>query len=140
MLNGKLFDIHLATLLMYDSHNEENCFQLVSKFLNALCPKWKKKLISISTDGASYMHGHYQGLVSRLDRVCEDGFYRIWRGAHQLDSMIQAIFRQLLNSAFVEQTHMVTVYLRRQVNLRSMGSKAGGYTLALNGTIVEMAP
>jgi len=39
-----------------------------------LCPNWKKKLISVSTDGASNMHGRYQGFVPRLDQVFEQGF------------------------------------------------------------------
>ena len=85
VLQGKLFNIHLVALPMYESHTGENTFLLISKFLDALCEKWKKKLISVSTDGASNMHGRHQGAVTRLDQVCLDGFYRIWCGAHQLD-------------------------------------------------------
>ena len=85
VLQGKLFNIHLGALPIYESHTGENTFLLISKFLDALCEKWKKKLIGVSTDGASNMHGRHQGTVTQLDQVCLDGFYRIWCGAHQLD-------------------------------------------------------
>ena len=36
VLQGKLFNIHLVALPMYESHTGENTFLLISKFLDAL--------------------------------------------------------------------------------------------------------
>ena len=123
-VDGSLYNLHLVALPMTESHTGENTFLLIEKFLDALCSNWRKKLISVSTDGASNMQGRYQGAVTRLDDVCCDGFYRIWCGAHQLDLVIQSIFVQMLNNTFVETTQRITGHLRRQQNLiRTMETK-----------------
>ena len=53
----RLFNVHVVALLMYESHTGENMAAAIEKFFCALCPKWKDKLISVSTDGASRMTG-----------------------------------------------------------------------------------
>ena len=95
ILNGNLCNVHLVALPMYESHTGENTFLLITKFLDALCENWRKKLISVSTDGASNIHGRHKGAVTRLDQICLDRFYRMWCGAHQLDLVVQAIFKQM---------------------------------------------
>ena len=123
-IEGKLYNLHLVALPMTESHTGENTFLLIAKFLDALCNNWKSKLISVSTDGASNMHGRFQGAVTRLDDVCLPGFYRIWCGAHQLDLVIQSIFVKMLSNSYVERTQAVTGHLRRQQNLiRQMPTK-----------------
>ena len=114
VVQGKLFNLHFIALPMHDSHTEENTFLIISKFLDAMCDNWRKKMISASTDGASNMQGRHQGAVTRLDQVCNGGFYRVWCGAHQLDLVVQDIFIKMLDSSFVERTRAVTGYLRRQ--------------------------
>jgi len=104
VLRGKLFNIRLVALPMYESHTVLNTFVLISRFLDALCENWKKKMISDLTDGASNMHGQHQGAVTSLKEVCSDGFYRIWCGARQLDLVVQAILVQMLNKSFIEKT------------------------------------
>jgi hypothetical protein len=84
-LRGKLFNIHLVALPMYESHTGLNTFILISRFLNTLCENWKKKMISVLTDWASNMHGRHQGAVTHLEEVYSDRFYQIWCGAHQFD-------------------------------------------------------
>ena len=81
---------------MYESHTGENIFLLISKFLDAICPNWKKKMISVSKDGASNMHGRHQGAITRLNEVCSEGFYQIWCGAHQLVLVVQANVRTVV--------------------------------------------
>jgi hypothetical protein len=117
ILCGKLFNIHLVAFPMYERHTGLNTFVLISRFLDALCEKWKKNIISVLFVGASNMHGRHQGAVTRYKEVCSDGFYRIWCGAHPLDLVVQAIFVQMLNKLFIEKTHHVTGHLRRQQNL-----------------------
>ena len=118
VFGGKLHNIHLVALPMHDSHTGENMFLLVSRFLDALNPNWRSKLLSVASDGASSMLGRFQGIVTRLDNVCLGGFYRIWCGSHQLDLVIQSVFVRMLSGTFVEQTQRVTGYLRRQINLK----------------------
>lgn len=126
-IGPRLFNIHVVALPMYESHTGENMAAAIEKFFHALCPEWKDKLISVSTDGASSMTGRHQGVVTRLDQLCMNeegrGIYRVWCGAHQLDLLIQRVYTKLLNESFVQRIHLVTGHLRRQQNLiREMGS------------------
>ena len=111
VVQGKLFNVHFIVLPMHKSHTRENTFLIISKFLDAMCDNWKKKMISVSTDGALKMQGRHQGAVTRLDQVCLDGFYCIWCGAHQLGLIVQAIFVKMLGNSFVERTQAVTGHL-----------------------------
>ena len=120
-IGPRLFNVHVVALLMYESHSGENMATVIEKFYHALCPKWKSKLISVSTDGASNMTGRHQSVVTRLDELCINehgtGIYRIWCGANQLDLLIQKIYTNMLNESFIQRIHKVTGYLRRQQNL-----------------------
>lgn len=123
VVRRQLFNIRLVALPMYERYTGENMFILVERFLHALCPEWKQKLISISTDGSSHTAGSQQELVSCVDRACLPGFYRAWCSAHHLDLVVQAIFVQLVNDTFVQNILGVTGHLRRQQNLiREMGT------------------
>ena len=74
ILHGKLYIIHFIALSMHESYTGENVFIPISKFMNANCPSWKDKIISVYTDGASIMHGCHRVVVSLLDEVCLCGF------------------------------------------------------------------
>ena len=63
-------------------------------------------MISVSMHGASNMHGRHQGAVMRLNKVCSNGFYRIWCGAHQHDLVVQAIFVQVLKISYLRKHNM----------------------------------
>jgi hypothetical protein len=52
-------------------------FNLVCKTLDNLAPDWRKRIISVTTDGASSMTGHRQGVASRLERVALPGFFTV---------------------------------------------------------------
>jgi hypothetical protein len=126
-IGPRLFNVHVVALPMYESHSGENMANAIAKFFHSLCPQWKSKLISVSTDGASSMTGRHQGVVTRLDEFCinehGNGIFRIWCGAHQLDLVIQGIYTKMLNESFIQRIHQVTGYLRRQQNLvREMGT------------------
>ena len=43
-------------------------FQLVRDVFDIICPTWRRKLISMSSDGASAMTGGYQGIVTHIER------------------------------------------------------------------------
>jgi hypothetical protein len=75
-IEHKLFNLHLIAIPMRDRHTGENMFNLVCTTLDNLAPDWRKHIISVTTDGASSMTGHRQGVASRLERVALPGFYR----------------------------------------------------------------
>ena len=118
-------------------------FILVERFLHALCPEWKQKLISISTDGFSHTAGSQQELVSCVDRACLPGFYRAWCSAYHLDLVVQAIFVQLINDTFAQNILGVTGHLRRQQKSHSRnGNKLPEvcrHSLDIHGKIPIMA-
>jgi hypothetical protein len=82
---------------MYKSQTGGNMFNLSSKILSALCPKWTEKLIGITTDEASNMTGCHTGLATYIERVANAVFFRVWCAAHQLDLVVQARFKSMFN-------------------------------------------
>ena len=88
VLGYELFNIHLIAAPMYESYTGDNMFALCSKILDVLCSNWKEKIIGVTTDGASNMTGRHVGIVTQIQRVDNDGFYRIWCTAHQFDLVV----------------------------------------------------
>ena len=52
VVQGKLFNVHFIALPMHESHTGKNTILIIRKFLDAICDNWKKKMISVSTNGA----------------------------------------------------------------------------------------
>ena len=116
-LDCQVYNLHLIALPIHERHTGLNMYNLIKKFLDALCCGWKDKLIGISTDGASNMTGQYQGVVTYLCNNTPHLVYCVWCGAHQLDLVVQSATRHLLHGAFVQFVTNMTGNLRRQKNL-----------------------
>ena len=116
-LDNQVHNLHLIALPMHERHTGLNMYNLIKKFLDALCSGWTDKLIGISTDGASNMTGRYQGVVTYLCNDTPHLVYRVWCGAHQLDLVVQSATRRLLGGEFVQCLTNMTGNLRRQKNL-----------------------
>jgi hypothetical protein len=116
-IEHKLYNFYLIAIPMCDRHTGENMFKLVCTTLDNLAPDWKRRIISVSTDGASSMTGHRQGIASRLERVALPGFYRVWCAIHQLDLVLQKLYSSLCDDSFVGTMTSMTGHLRRQFNL-----------------------
>jgi hypothetical protein len=56
-LDCQLYNIHLIALPIHERQTGLKMYNLIKKFLDALCCVWKDMLIGISTDGASNMTG-----------------------------------------------------------------------------------
>ena len=54
--NGVLYNIHALAIPMFERHNADNMFKLVSDFLDVICSEWRAKLIGVGTDGAEVKH------------------------------------------------------------------------------------
>jgi hypothetical protein len=64
--HGKLVNLHLVTMPLFERHSTINIFNLIAKFMDALYIKWHAKLISVSTDGENSMTDRHAGVVTRL--------------------------------------------------------------------------
>jgi len=123
-LKGTLYNLHLVLVPFFDRHTSLNYVKLMTTLLNILCPSWRDKLISISSDGENTMTGRIGGVVTLLEKECSNPVLRIWCVAHQLDIVVKEATRGLLHEAFYKVAHALSVYLRAQQNLiNDMGSK-----------------
>ena len=56
-------------------------------------------------------------VATQIQRAANDGFFRIWCAAHQLDLVMQERFKSMFNECFVHVIQGITGHLRRQKNL-----------------------
>lgn len=97
--------------------------------LDSVCPSWRDKIISISSDGENTMTGRHAGVVTLLEKECSNPVLRIWCVAHQLDIVVKNATHGVLNEMFYKFAHAFSVHLRAQKNLiNEMGSKCPKYT------------
>jgi hypothetical protein len=116
---SKLLNLHLMAIPLFDRHTGENVFDVLVPFLDAVFPSRKKKCIAVSTDGARSMTGRSEGVVSRFHEVCQPGLVRIWCDLHQLDLVMQRVYKTALEGDFYKLLTALTGNLQRQVNLIS---------------------
>jgi len=75
---GRLLNLHLVAIPMFDRHMADNIFNMLVKFLDALYDKWCAKLIGMSSDGENMMTGRHTGLVTRMIACAENPMLHIW--------------------------------------------------------------
>ena len=109
---------------MFGRHTAQQVFFHASALLDALCPEWKRMIVSISTDGEPKMTGHISGVATQFEQAALPGFYRIWCGLHQLDLKLCEFFEALMDEQFVSMLTALIAWLRRQQTLiNEMGTK-----------------
>jgi len=74
---GRLLNLHLVAIPMFDRHMAGNIFNMLVKFFDALYSKWHAKLIGMSSDGENTMTGCHTGLVTRMIACAENPVLRI---------------------------------------------------------------
>ena len=122
---GAVHNFHLLAIPMFSRHTGEEIFLHAVKALDVICPRWRDIIISISTDGERKMTGRVQGVATRFEQVAKPGFFRLWCGLHQLDIVLQAFFKAIMNEEFYTLLTGLISYLRRQQNLiNDMKTKA----------------
>jgi len=115
---GVLYNFHLMAIPLFVRHTGENLFRVLQKFLDALLEdSWKHTCIRVSTDGARNMIGRVQGLVSRVQQVCSLDILQIWCGLHQLDLVMQRVYKPALESEFYSVLTALIGHLRQQQSL-----------------------
>lgn len=63
---GEMLNLHLVSIPVFERHTGENMFNASTKFLDCICPEWRKTLVGVATDGARSMTGRIQGLTSHV--------------------------------------------------------------------------
>ena len=95
-INGKLHNLHLVAIPMFEQHTGENMFNLVARVLDVVCRGWRNQMIGVGSDGANAMIGHLQGVVTRIAKESANTkFYRVWCGLHQLDLVLKHAYTEL---------------------------------------------
>jgi hypothetical protein len=123
-LKQHIHNLHLLAIPLRDRHTGEVMFNASSILMNSLCNGWEKMILSVSTDGDRSMTGRAKGLGTRIEQVAGSGFTRVWCGLHQLDLVMQAAFKGLLDECFYEELTTIFSYLRRQqILIAAMGCK-----------------
>ena len=122
---GAIHNFHLIAIPMFSRHTGEEIFVHAAKALDVICPNWRDILVSVSTDGERKMTGRVQGVGTRFEQASKTGFFRLWCGLHQLDIVLQAFFKAIMNDGFYSLLTGLISYLRRQQNLiNDMNTKA----------------
>jgi len=123
-VEGVLYNLHMVLVPFFERHLAVNYMKLIKTMLDTLCPYWRSKLISISFDGENTMTGRHGGVVTLLEKECNNHVLRIWFVPHQLDIVIKNAAQDVLDEAFNKVAHAYSVHLRVQQNLiTDMGSK-----------------
>jgi len=124
-VEGVFYNLHMVLVPFFERHLAINYVKLIKTMLDTLCPNWRSKLISISSDGENTMTGRHGGVVTLLEKECNNPVLHIWCIPHQLDIVVKNATQDVLDQAFYKVAHAYSVHLRVQQNLiTNMGSNA----------------
>jgi hypothetical protein len=115
--HGRLLNLHLVVIPIFDRHTTGNIFNMLVKFLDTLYGKWRAKLIGMSSDGENTMTGRHTGLVTRMIACAENPVLRIWCALHQIDLVVKSAVEELAGGEFHKFTWSFSIFLRAQANL-----------------------
>jgi hypothetical protein len=114
--NSAMENLHLITLPFAGQHTGLATFEMFEKLFDAVCPLWKDKLIGCSTDGAANMTERLSRVVTRIQNVVKPNFMRVWCLLHQIDVIMQKVYKQA-GCNFCKTLTSIISFLRRQKNL-----------------------
>jgi hypothetical protein len=123
-VKGVLYNLHLILVPFFKRHIAQNYVKLIKILLNTVSPSWRKKVISISSDGENTMTGRHAGAITLLENECSNPVLHIWCDPHQLDVVVKTATHGVLDKAFYKVAHAFSVHLRaQQILITEMGSK-----------------
>jgi hypothetical protein len=118
------YNLHMVLVPFFERHLAINYVKLIKTMLDTLCPDWCSKLILISSHGENTMTDQHEGVVTLLEKECNNPMLRIWHVPHQLDIVVKNATQDVLDQAFYKVAHAYSVHIRMQQNLiTDMGSK-----------------
>jgi hypothetical protein len=129
-VEGVLYNLHMVLVPFFERHLAINYVKLIKTMLDTLCPDWRSKLILISSDGENTMISRHRGVVTLLEKECNNHVLQIWCVPHQLGIVVKNATQDVLDEAFYKVAHAYSVHLRVQQNLiTDMGSKCSKDTM-----------
>ena len=114
---GVLMNLHLLVVPFFERHTAKNIVKLLCIIFDSIAPGWRKKLLSVGTDGENTMTGRHGGVATLLEREASHKILRIWCPPHQVDLEIQGCTKAVDGGQFYKSTHDLSVHLRKQQNL-----------------------
>jgi hypothetical protein len=119
-----LYNLHMVLVPFFERHLAVNYVKLIKTMLDTLCPDWRSKLISISSDGENTITSQHGGVATLLEKECNNPVLQIWCVPHQLDIVVKNATQDVLDQVFHKVAHAYFVHPRVQQNLiTNMGSK-----------------
>lgn len=117
--NQQLRDFHVLTLPANDRHARPSphVYDTLTKLLSALHADWQRKLVGIVSTCLPSVNSGLSDVVTKLHQSSLEGCYRVWSGARQVKLVVETLFRQLFDDAFVDSLTAITGHLRRQDEL-----------------------
>jgi hypothetical protein len=117
--HGRLLNLHLVVIPMFNRHTTGNIFNMLVKFLDMLYDKWRAKLIGMSFDDESEntMTGRHTGLVTRMIACTENPVLHIWCALHQINLVIKSTAEELAGSEWIKFAWSFSIFLCVQANL-----------------------
>jgi hypothetical protein len=123
-VKGVLYNLHLVLVPFFERHTAQNYVKLIKILFNTVFPSWRKKVISISSDGENTMTGRHAGVVTLLENECSNPMLRIWCLPHQLDIVVKNATHGVLDEALYKVAHVFSVHFHaQQILITKMGSK-----------------
>jgi hypothetical protein len=109
---GRLCDLHLVGLPLFNCHTTEILYNLLCKFLDTLYPDWCVKLLNASSDDENMMIGRHAGLVTRIARCAEFNVLCVDCALHQIDMIVKSSVEGIDGDAYVKDVYSFSVHLR----------------------------
>jgi len=79
---GRLCNLHLVNLPLFDRHTAEILYNLLCKFLDMLYPYWRIKLLNALSNDENTMTRRHAGLFTRIARCAKFNVLRVWCALH----------------------------------------------------------
>ena len=114
-IDGRLYNLHLIAIPMYEHHTGENMFILIRRDLDIVCPRWRMQMIRVGSDSANSIMGQFQSVVMRLaNESANTKFYHVWCGLHQLDLVLKHAYKHLWENEVIDLMKKFIAHLRMQ--------------------------
>jgi len=113
---GRLFNLHLVAIPMFDRHTAGNIFNMLVKFPDALYDKRCAKLISMSSDSENTMTGHHTSLITCMIACADNPVLRIWCALHQIDLVVKSATEELVGGEWIKFAWSFSIFQCAQAN------------------------
>jgi hypothetical protein len=111
-VEGVLYNLHMVLVPFFERHLAINYVKLIKTIFDTLCPDWRSKLISISSNKENTMTSQHGRFVTLLEKECNNHVPRIWCVPHQLDIVVKNATQDVLDQVFYKVAHAYSIHLQ----------------------------